>query len=297
MKELFREGDIVKTAGGYGKVVEIMQGSSDMIVVVALADTKKLAKYLQSKIERVADIASLPDNVQNKLNAVSISYDAPIIDKQIKKRKPHIKEISSSNTNLDRVIPLSFDRQKWINDDEPTIQYHDRIKDDDNQREKYSKRTQSIEKIEILQQVVPILKAYISKCIPEPYITERYYWSLSFKPYKTLLFRLNMRNQEVFSCYCDSEKIDCFTWHLRRSIISPYLNNITTDLYYTDHFYDSGGSDQMEIQTNSIKSATDLLNYHYFLKAVKDFNISLMDRGIHLWTSSHCFQLADLVMP
>ena len=40
-----------------------------------------------------------------------------------------------------------------------------------------------------------------------------------------------------------------------------------------------------------------LLDDETFLKAAKFFNVRCFHCGSHLWVSSHCFQLADLVMP
>lgn len=202
---------------------------------------------------------------------------------------------------LDNVIPFAFDRNAWIENNVPAIRYDTRCKKDEELITKYQEKTKNIRDIAEIQAIVPILKTYIAKCIPEPYVTEKDYWSLSFLVQKSkdviLLCRVNIGNQEVFTCHYDrTDNIHFFDWHVRRSILEAYLDGFPKDIWYDDHHYPSGGSDQCNIGCDGFKNVDYLFNHHYFLKAAKVFNIELMDKGKNRYSWSHCYQFADLVM-
>lgn len=71
----------------------------------------------------------------------------------------------------------------------------------------------------------------------------------------------------------------------------------TPNVYFEDHFYPSGGSDQIAVSALSSESANILLDDHFFLLAAKSFNLRCMRKGAQPYANFHCFPLADLVMP
>ena len=69
MESLVKKGDIVRTkAGLYGIVVEAVQGVPHTNVTVSLADRYAWMKFGQHTLEKITDVSSLPDDVQEALN-------------------------------------------------------------------------------------------------------------------------------------------------------------------------------------------------------------------------------------
>ena len=69
---IFKRGDVVKTAAGYGIVVGTEQGSEDILVQVSLVDKPKWTKFQQDWVESVDDVSDLPAELLEALKQVDI---------------------------------------------------------------------------------------------------------------------------------------------------------------------------------------------------------------------------------
>ncbi len=103
-----------------------------------------------------------------------------------------------------------------------------------------------------------------------------------------------MYQKEVFTAFYDAEGYG-FQWHVSKECLPDSYQLPCGER--GDYIYKKFAYDQIQIIANSIDEAMLLLDDETFLKAAKFFNVRCFHCGSHLWVSSHCFQLADLVMP
>lgn len=154
---------------------------------------------------------------------------------------------------------------------------------------------------------LPVMQEYVRTCIPEPYLTELTFWGCScLPPYRNknliIYSRVNLRFQEVFTAGFDKQgKFPFFNWHVCKSLIfGPPLERLCRQvrtLYTSDHIYQTGGSDQIDIGVDSKEDALALLKNESFLLAAKTFNLRCMRKGAQPYANTHCPSLADLFLP
>lgn len=154
------------------------------------------------------------------------------------------------------------------------------------------------------EDVMKVLKEYIRKTVPAPYLTERDYWSCSCLPSSKVYFRINIFRQEVLTAYFDEEL--SFSFHLAKDQLpkeifnnSKFGNWFKRDTKYGYfkkdlHYYPSGGANQMNIVVKGVDKALKLLDDPDILLAIRFFNLAQMRKGINLNSRSHNYSLADI---
>lgn len=164
--------------------------------------------------------------------------------------------------------------------------------------EKFLRRPQAAE-------VLAILRIYAERCLPIPRRTERYYWSVSCLPSTNdkPLVRVNASWMEFFTLYADGEDI--------RARVIVHLSDFTTDQsvtaenlnevflegavvepsYITYAFPNAG--DLFVIKIRGAASIRKFLDDDRALRAIRNFNLTHMNRGRNAYQASHCYSVAD----
>ena len=153
--------------------------------------------------------------------------------------------------------------------------------------------------------VLEILRRYGRDCLPIPRRTERHYWSVSCLPSTPgkALIRLNASWMELFSLYPDGDGI--------RALFLVHLSDFTTDRSRDPDQMDSDflercaespdqvetifprGEDMLGIKVRGLSSIGRFLTEPRALRAIRNFNLTHMNRGRNAYQASHCYSLAD----
>jgi hypothetical protein len=154
--------------------------------------------------------------------------------------------------------------------------------------------------------VLDIMRLYAETCLPLPRMTERYYWSVSCLPSTNdkPLVRVNASWMELFTLLPDGDKL--------RSRIILHLSDFTVD----------GSSDPEQLDTDLLDSCAlrpeemsyaiwrngkgiliakvrgaasiaRFLAHPHGLRAIRNFNLTHMNRGRNAYQASHCYSVAD----
>ncbi len=157
--------------------------------------------------------------------------------------------------------------------------------------------------------VLKILRRYGRDCLPIPRRTERHYWSVSCLPSTPgkALIRVNASWMELFSLYADGEDI--------RALFLVHLSDFTTDHSLDQDQVDEAllercvmtpedvgtifprGEDIFGIKVRGFSSIDKFLAARPALRAIRRFNLTHMNRGRNAYQASHCYSLADHMMP
>lgn len=211
-----------------------------------------------------------------------------------------------SDTELDNLIPV-HNQELWLRDPHSPIEHFSRV-EDEILRSKTAKKckNQLLKDDNFMKHVLPVMREYVRKCIPEPYLTELTYWGCScLPPYnrRTKLYsRINVRFQEVFTTFFDYEyESNNFSFHVCKSVFDDQVIEQLYDdfptLEFFDHIYESGGSNQINIGVSDFEDAFNLLQNENFLLAAKKFNLARFRTGAQPWAQYHCPVLADHLLP
>ena len=173
-------------------------------------------------------------------------------------------------------------------------------------RFKYSGRLEKLMRKPQAAEVLDILRVYAETCIPIPRQTERYYWSVSCLPStdKTLA-RVNASWMELFALQPDADGL------LARFIL--HLSDFTTDgspdpdhldqalieqcverAEEVSHFLWKG--DTLGLKVRGSASIRHFLAQPRALCAIRNFNLTHMNRGRNAYQASHCYSLADAML-
>ncbi len=190
--------------------------------------------------------------------------------------------------------------EHFLQDVDPDISYRTRLADE-KQREKYAEKTKGILSESIVAPVVPVLKKYVSRCIPEPYFTEKEFWSISYmngrKDGVQYIGSISSYSQEVFTVSYDLVyKTHYFSWHVSEEAF-PNAYQLPCGEFTDTVIYQKWSDDQVQVVADSVECALKLLDDPAFLKAAKAFNVRSFVSGKNPWKLYHCPQFADLVMP
>ena len=171
------------------------------------------------------------------------------------------------------------------------------------QRFKYAARFQNLLGRPQAQQVLENLALYGRLCLPVPRTTERHYWSVSCLPSTSdkPLARVNASWMELFTLYADGEGI--------RARFIVHLSDFTTDLspercHLDKAFLDRcavapedlffpRGDDIFVIKVRGAAGIRKFLADRRALRAIRNFNLTHMNRGRNAYQASHCYSLAD----
>jgi hypothetical protein len=199
-------------------------------------------------------------------------------------------------------------QQAWL-DGEATPPDADEREQSLELRFKYLARYDKLLRRPQAQDVLDILRIYGETCIPIPRLTERYYWSVSCLPSTSdkPLVRVNASWMELFTLLPDSDGL--------RARIILHLSDFTTD--------GSSEPDQLDLdflescaerpedvsyaiwrngkgiviaKIRGAASIRSFLAHPRRLRAIRNFNLTHMNRGRNAYQASHCYSVADHVV-
>jgi hypothetical protein len=172
------------------------------------------------------------------------------------------------------------------------------------QRFKYAARFEKLLQRPQADDVLDILRLYGAACLPIPRTTERFYWSVSCLPTSPdkPLVRVNAGWMELFALHPDGDDL--------RARIIVHVSDFTTDGSpepgHLDHALlescvvepgDVGHflwkADTFGVKVRGAASIRRFLGHPHGLRAIRNFNLTHMNRGRNAYQASHCYSLAD----
>jgi hypothetical protein len=176
------------------------------------------------------------------------------------------------------------------------------------QRFKYAARFEKLLKLPQAKDVLDILRIYGETCLPIPRRTERYYWSVSCLPSTSdkPLVRVNASWMELFTLLPHGQGL--------RSRIITHLADFTADgspePEHIDQAFLESCTERPEdishvlwrrpqiliVKVRSAGSIRKFLSDPRALRAIRNFNLSHMNRGRNAYQASHCYSVADVML-
>lgn len=176
------------------------------------------------------------------------------------------------------------------------------------QRFKYVARFEKLLRRPQADDVLDILRIYAERCIPIRRTTERYYWSVSCLPSTSdkPLVRVNASWMELFTLLPDADGL--------RARIIVHLSDFTTDGSpepdHLDHAFLEQCVEYPEdvshtlwrrpqiliVKVRGAASIRAILANPRALRAIRNFNLTHMNRGRNAYQASHCYSLADCML-
>jgi hypothetical protein len=175
-------------------------------------------------------------------------------------------------------------------------------------RFKYAARFEKLLKRPQAEDVLDVLRLYGATCIPLPRRTERWYWSVSCLPSTDKTFaRVNASWMELFALQPDGRT------GLRSRIIlhlsdfthdgSPEPEQLDLDLLEScvprpDMSYAIWRNSRgiLIAKVSGASSIRHFLEHPHGLRAIRNFNLTHMNRGRNTYQASHCYSLADVML-
>ena len=174
------------------------------------------------------------------------------------------------------------------------------------QRFKYAGRLEKLLRRPQAEDVLDILRRYGETCIPIPRTTERFYWSASCLPGSPdkPLVRISASCMELFALHADGDALRArFILHLSDFTTdgSSEPEQLDTDLLEScaarpeDLSYAiwRGGKEILIAKVRGAASISAFLSHPHALRAIRNFNLTHMNRGRNAYQASHCYSLAD----
>jgi hypothetical protein len=176
-------------------------------------------------------------------------------------------------------------------------------------RFKYTARFEKLLRRPQSEDVLDILRRYGDTCIPIPRRTERFYWSVSCLPSTKdkPLVRVNASWMELFTLLPDGDGVRSrFILHLADFTTdgSSEPEHLDTDLLEScverpgDVTY-SIWRDGKAILIANVRGAASIRHFiecPHSLRAIRNFNLSHMNRGRNAYQTSHCYSVADAML-
>ena len=201
---------------------------------------------------------------------------------------------------------LSEEQQRGWLDGEAILQDSDERSESLEHRFKYVTRFEKLLRRPQAQEVLEILRIYAENCLPIPRTTERFYWSVSCMPSTDRTFaRVNASWMELFALQPDGDS-------LRARIIlhlsdftrdgSPEPEQLDQDLLESlverpedvSHFL--WKDDTFGVKVRGAASIRKFLDEPRGLRAIRNFNLTHMNRGRNAYQASHCYSVADYML-
>ena len=174
------------------------------------------------------------------------------------------------------------------------------------QRFKYVARFEKLLRRPQAEDVLNILRLYGETCIPIPRRTERFYWSVSCLPSSDkALIRVNASWMELFALLPDGKGL-CARIILHLSDFttdgSPEPDHLDTALLEScvarpedvSHFL--WKDDTFGVKVRGAASIRAFLANPRALRAIRNFNLTHMNRGRNAYQASHCYSVADAML-
>jgi hypothetical protein len=174
------------------------------------------------------------------------------------------------------------------------------------QRFKYVARFEKLLRRPQAQDVLDILRIYGETCIPIPRRTERWYWSVSCLPSTDKsLIRVNASWMELFALLPDGEDLRArFILH-----VSDFTTDGSPEPNHLDQTFLESCVERPEDVTHFLWKANTFgakvrgsasirkfLADPRALRAIRNFNLTHMNRGRNAYQASHCYSVADVMV-
>jgi hypothetical protein len=180
------------------------------------------------------------------------------------------------------------------------------------QRFKYLPRFEKFLRRRQAEDVLDILRSYAADCIPIPRMTERFYWSVSCLPSTDKsLIRINASWMELFALLPDPST-SLGTGLSSRIIL--HLSDFTTDGSDDPDSLDEQLLEQCVNRPEDVSHAfwrtngiliakvrgtaaiRSFLAHPHSCRAIRNFNLTHMNRGRNAYQASHCYSVADFML-
>jgi hypothetical protein len=222
--------------------------------------------------------------------------------------KIHVSQVQGE-TDIDFLITPK-EQSAWLADASVFADDTERVKIEleDKYRIRQKYQFQRFEKSLHFENIIPILKLYVSESIIAPKQTEFSFWSISCMPSTNAstwprLTAINLNRMEVCvigyykqdpECIWSFVNIaqDCFFDHYTEEAFCSKYPNTTIDSVG----YVAAGYDQISIRMEGTDALYDVLQDGIVLAAASTLNLRLMQKGGNFYANSHCFELADLLV-
>lgn len=175
-------------------------------------------------------------------------------------------------------------------------------------RFKYAGRFEKLLRRPQAEDVLEILGGYGATCLPIPRRTERFYWSVSCLPSTNdkPLVRVNASWMELFTLLPDDDGL--------RSRFILHLSDFTTDGSDDPGSFDEallercGGRPEnvshafwrtngiLIVKVRGAESIRAFLANPHSLRAIRNFNLTHMNRGRNAYQASHSYSVADVML-
>jgi hypothetical protein len=176
-------------------------------------------------------------------------------------------------------------------------------------RLKYVSRFEKLRHRPQAQEVLEVLRRYGRDCIPIPRRTERHYWSVSCLPSSPdkPLARVNASWMELFGLFADGEGIRAHFLVHRSDFTrdhSPWSDQVDEELLERCvtcpedvGYFLPRGEDIFGVKVRGFASIAKFIATRQSLRAIRAFNLTHMNRGRNAYQASHCYSLADHMLP
>jgi hypothetical protein len=184
------------------------------------------------------------------------------------------------------------------------------------QRFRYVDRFQKLLRRPQAEEALAILRLYAENCIPIPRTTERYYWSVSCLPSTSdkPLARVNASWMELFTLLPDACPERSRKGDGLRSRFILHLSDFTTDGSPEPDHLDEALLEQcverpedvshafwrtngiLIVKVRGPASIRRFIANPHSLRAIRNFNLTHMNRGRNAYQASHCYSVADAML-
>ena len=199
---------------------------------------------------------------------------------------------------------LTAEQQRAWRDGELDLGEADERSQSLEQRFKYSARFEKLLRRPQAQEALDILRLYAERCLPIPRTTERYYWSVSCLPSTSdkPLVRVNASWMELFTLLPDNDGLRArFILHLSDFTIDGSPEPDRLDLAFVEQCVARPEdvspflwkADTFGLKVRGSLSIRKLLANPRALRAIRNFNLTHMNRGRNAYQASHCYSVAD----
>ena len=181
------------------------------------------------------------------------------------------------------------------------------------QRFRYVARFEKLLRRPQAQEVLEILRIYGENCIPIPRTTERHYWSVSCLPSTSdkPLVRVNASWMELFTLLPDGDGPSTPLGTGVRARFIVHLSDFTSDGSFDPGQLDEifleqcvarpedvshsiwRGKEILIVKVRGAASIRKFLANPRALRAIRNFNLTHMNRGRNAYQASHCYSVAD----
>ena len=210
--------------------------------------------------------------------------------------------IPKGESDLDLIISAE-NQEKWLDGKGYVDVSGSRVVNPELRR-KYSRNFQRFVALPYSNEIAAVLREYICAGIPSPLRSELSFWARSClpghsNPSVTIYSRININWQEVLTAYSYKGNI-IFSFHLALSPLEEAFGESLSlllekfpSLNVTEHFYEPGGQNQINLEIEGTESAKVLIQQKEIILATRLFNLRLMKKGPCAYSRYHCMDLAD----